>query len=152
KRSGSNLLIVGPRDEAVLTMVSLGLVALSAQFPRGAARFVVFESTAPGSPERAYFERVLQCVPHEVLLGKAGDVSEIMNRLAGDLQQHAASERAGGSATFLFLHGLQNFKKLRQDDDFSFAPDDSGGGNPGAQLQKLISEGPSHGLHIVATL
>src|SRR5688572_12326084 len=43
KRSGSNLLMVGQRDEPVLAMVSIALISLAAQFPRDAARFIIFE-------------------------------------------------------------------------------------------------------------
>src|SRR5262249_33755391 len=106
----------------------------------------------PSSPERAYLQRVAQLARHEVVLAKAGDLNEIMNDLASDLQQRTEGQRAGAPVIFLFLHGLQNFKKLRQDDDFSFSTDDSSGGTPAAQLQKLISEGPSHGLHLIATV
>lgn len=150
KRSGSNLLIVGQRDEAVLAMIASGLISLSAQFPRGGAKFIVFESTAPGSPERAFLERVVRAVPHEIILAKPGDLSEVLTKLSEDLQQRTSDDHAPAPETFLFLHGMQNFKKLKQDDDFGFSGDD--GANPATLLQKLISEGPSHGIHIIATL
>jgi S-DNA-T family DNA segregation ATPase FtsK/SpoIIIE len=151
KRSGSNLLIVGQRDEAVLAMVASGLISLSAQFPRGSAKFIVFESTAPGSPERAFLERVVRAVPHEITLAKPGDLGDVLNKLSEDLQQRISDEHAPAPETFLFLHGMQNLKKLKQEDDFAFSTDDSGA-NPATQLQKLNSEGPSHGIHVIATL
>jgi DNA segregation ATPase FtsK/SpoIIIE, S-DNA-T family len=55
------------------------------------------------------------------------------------------------TTTFLFIHGLQNFKKLKQDDDFGFSSGDDGA-NPATLLQKLISEGPAHGIHLFATV
>ena len=150
KRSGNNLLMVGQRDESVLAMLSLALLVLSAQHPRGTARFILFESTAPGSPERAYLEKVVQAVPHEIILAKGGDLGDIMNNLAADLAKRSEDEHAPAPTTFLFIHGVQNFKKFKQDDDFSFS---SGGeANPAAQLTKLVSEGPSLGIHIIATL
>ena len=152
KRSGNNLLVVGQRDEPVLAIVSVALVSLAAQFPRGTVRFVLFESMAPGSAEREFLERVIKAVPHEVTLAKPGDLSEVMNGLANDLKERTESERVEASTTFVFIHGLQNFKKFRQDDDFAFTTDDSGGANAAAQLQKLISEGPSHGVHVFATV
>src|SRR5437660_6744034 len=59
KRSGSNLLVVGQREEAALAILSFSLVALAAQYPLGAAKFVLFESTLPGSSERAFLERII---------------------------------------------------------------------------------------------
>jgi hypothetical protein len=151
RRSGSNLLIVGQRDEAVLAMVASGLISLSAQFPRGGVKFIVFESTAPGSPERAFLERVVRAVPHEIILAKPSELSEVLARLSEDLQQRTSNEHAPTPEMFLFLHGMQNLKKLKQDDDFAFSTADSGA-NPATQLQKLNSEGPSHGIHVIATL
>jgi len=150
KRSGNNLLMVGQRDEPVLAMLSIALISLAAQFARGAARFVVFESTPPGSPERDLIERVAKAIPHQILFGKPGDIGEVINSLAEDLKNRTDNEQAGAAPIFLFIHGLQNFKKFRPDDEFAFSSDD--GANPAAQLQKLISEGPSHGIHVFATV
>jgi S-DNA-T family DNA segregation ATPase FtsK/SpoIIIE len=149
KRSGSNLLIVGQRDEATLAMLSIAFLSLSAQFPKGTVRFVVFESTAPNSPERAFLEKVVGAIPHETILAKGGDLGDVVNRLADDLKQRSDDEHAPAPATFLVIHGLQNFKKFRQDDDFGFSGEEA---NPAAQLQKLIAEGPSHGIHVLATI
>ena len=40
RQSGNNLLLVGQRDEAMLAMLSVGLVSLAAQYPRGTTRFI----------------------------------------------------------------------------------------------------------------
>jgi hypothetical protein len=152
KRSGNNLLIVGQREESVLAITSLALIALAAQYPAGSAKFILFESTPPGSTERAFVEAVVDAIPHEIILGKSGDLGEVMNSLSEDLKNRLENEQAPVPATFLFLHGLQNFRKLRQDDDFSFSGGDGESANPASQLQKLIVEGPSHGIHVIATL
>jgi ABC-type multidrug transport system fused ATPase/permease subunit len=152
KRSGNNLLMVGQRDEPVLAMLSVALISLAAQFPRGTARFILFESTATASPEREFLERTIKAIPHEITLARGGDFSEIMNGLADDLKRRTDSEHADAPTTFVFIHGLQNFKKFKQDEDFAFTTDDSSGANAAAQLQKLISEGPSHGIHVFATV
>jgi hypothetical protein len=150
KRSGSNLLIVGQREEAVLAMIASGLISLSVQFLPDGAKFIIFESTAPGSPERAFLERVVRAVPHEILLAKPGELADVLTRLSEDLQRRTSDEHTPAPEIFLFLHGMQNLKKLKQDDDFGFSSDD--GANPATQLQKLINEGPSHGIHVIAAL
>ncbi len=151
KRSGSNLLMIGQRDEPVLALLSLSLLALATQFPRGTAKFVLLESTAPESPERTFLERVVKALPHDVTLARGGELADTLNALADDLQKRTEDEHAPAPTTFVFIHGLQNFKKLKQDDDFGFSSGD-GGANPAAQLQKLISEGPGHGIHLFATV
>ncbi|HMJ89466.1 MAG TPA: FtsK/SpoIIIE domain-containing protein, partial [Candidatus Acidoferrum sp.] len=164
-RSGNNLLIVGQREEAVIAMLSASLIALAAQFSSKtpaedarptsetrAAKFILFESTAPGTSERAFVERVAQAIPQGVTVAKPGDVPEIFNSLVDDLQARSSDENASAVPTFLFLHGLQNLKKLKQDDEFAFSSSGDDGPSPSSQLQKLITEGPAHGIHVIATL
>ena len=45
---------------------------------------------------------------------------------------------------------MQRFKKLRHEDDFSFGDSDSS--NPGSQMNDLITDGSSHGIHLIATI
>ncbi len=72
RQSGNNLLLVGQREEAMLAMLSVGLVSLAAQYPLGAARFILCDGTAPGTSQREYIERVIQAIPHPITLAKAG--------------------------------------------------------------------------------
>ena len=61
-------------------------------------------------------------------------------------------EKGRAPETFVLIHGLQNYKKLRQEDDFSFSSSDAGSAaNPAAVLMSLINEGPSQGFHVIAT-
>jgi len=76
-----------------------------------------------------------------------------MGSLEEELKKRAGEEQAAdGPPTFLFIHGLENFKKLRQEEEFSFSSSSAEGGvNPAAALLSLISEGPSHGFHVIVT-
>jgi len=150
KQSGNNLLVVGQNAEASLSMLALALVALGAQYPRGAVRFVLLDSTTPESPEREFLDRVVQAVPHEIVRVKGGDVAEAMNTLAEDLKRRGEEEAAAGAPeTFVLIHDLQNYKKLRQEDEFSFSSTDTA--SPASILLSLISDGPAHGIHVIAT-
>jgi hypothetical protein len=153
RQSGNHVLIVGQNDEAALSMIAVGLVSLAAQYPPGAVRLLLLDSIPPGSPQRAFLDRVLASIPHPVTQIKNSDLDGIMGSLDMDLKSRADTEQ-GTSApdTFLFIQGVQNFKKLRQEDEFSFSSSsESAGPNPAAALQHLISDGPSHGVHIVAS-
>ncbi len=153
RRSGSNLLIVGQREEAVLAMFAVGLISLAAQHPRGAARFVFFDSTLPDTPQREFFERVFRGIPHELVVAKSGDIPEVMKRLEADLNGRIEDAQAPGPETFVFLHELQNYKKLRQDEDMAFSlGGDDAAGNPAQQLARLVTDGPSHGIHVIASV
>ena len=149
RQSGNNLLVVGQNAEASLSMLAVALVSLSAQYPRGAARFVLLDSTVPDSPDRQFLDRVVQAVPHEVVRVKGGEVADAMNGLAEELKRRGGDEQAAGPETFVLIHELQNYKKLRQEDEFSFSSTDTA--SPASILLNIISEGPAHGIHVIAT-
>ncbi len=151
RQSGNNLLIVGQREETVLGLLTTGVVGLSAQFPRGAARVIFLDSSAPGSAEREYVGRILADPPRNVQVARPGDLQEIMAALAADRAARASGADAEAAPpVFLIIHGLHRFPKLRFEDDFSFgAP--GGEASPGAALNELVTEGTRLGLHVIAS-
>ena len=60
RQSGNNLLLVGQRDEAMLAMLSVGLVSLAAQYPLGTARFILCDGAAPGTSQREYIDGIVR--------------------------------------------------------------------------------------------
>jgi len=155
RQSGSNLLVVGQREEAALAIGAVSLVSLAAQFPKGGAKFVVCDGTLPGSPEGVFLESVMAAIPHEVEVVKNHDIPEVMGRLDAELKIRSADEVAAAEAptTFLILLGLAKFKKLKQEDDFDFSfSGEESGPAPGAQFADLVAEGPGHGMHVIAAV
>jgi hypothetical protein len=151
RQSGGNLLVVGQSEERTTTILAVALVSLAAQFPKAAARFVLFDSTPPGFPQREFLERVVKAVPHETVQASNSNLAEVMAALAEELKQRAENE-SSGPEIFVLIQGLQNFKKLRAEDEFSFSSSDSGGlPNPAATLMSLITEGSACGIHVIVT-
>jgi len=150
RRSGSNLLIVGQREEAIQAMFAISLAALGAQHPRGTVRFAVLDPSPAGSPERAALELAARGLPHEITWAGA-DVSPAIARLADELARRLERPDSSAPRVFLLIHGLQQFRKLRPEDEYSFSSDASAA-SPAAQLSKLIMEGPPHGLHVIASV
>ena len=154
RQSGSNLLIVGQREEASLTLVGMSMLALAAQYPAGSVKFVLLHAAPPGSPEENFMEGIVKAIPHEVTVARGQDVSGAINDIATELKARGG-DGAGNDAPaiFLFIHGLQRYKKLRAEDDFSFSSGSSDDGpNPSAQFNEIINEGASHGIHIIAAV
>ena len=153
RQSGNHLLIVGQRDEAALAMVASSLVALAAQHPRGTARFVVLDSSAPESSELTFLEKVVRLIPHDIALARNTGIPELMTGFAAELEKRAdATYAAKAPTSYLFVLGLQRFKTLRNEDDFDFSLESGKDApKPGAVFNKLISEGASLGFHIVCT-
>ena len=72
----SVVLIVGQHDEAILATMSFALVSLAAQYPVGAAEFVVLDSNPPWFAAAHYFERVIKTIPHKVTVTSGGNFAE----------------------------------------------------------------------------
>jgi len=73
-----------------------------------------------------------------------------MTALAEDLKRRTDDGEAKSPETFILVQGLQNFKKLRQEDEFSFSSGDAGTApNPAAALLNLVSDGPGRGFHVI---
>jgi len=153
RQSGSNLVLVGQREEAVLAIFSIGLISLAAQFPLGAAQIILCDSTPPGAPQRALLESVLQAIPHPIALVRPTDLPNLMARLAGEMKQRAeAPDPDAAPPIFLLLHGLQKFGRLRYEEDFSFSSSDSDAPpNPAVVLNSLLTEGARLGFHVIAS-
>jgi hypothetical protein len=152
RQSGSNLLIVGQRDEAVLAMFSLGLIALAAQYPAGAAQIILCDATAPGTPQREFLEKVVRSIPRDLTLARPGDLPGLMQELATEMSQRAqAADPDTAPPVFLFINGLQKYSRLRHEEDFGFAAGDAGAPpNPAVVLNDLICEGTRLGFHVIA--
>ena len=150
RQSGSNLLIVAQSEERTAVILSVALISLATQFPKTAAHFVILDSTPPEFPQRKFLERVIHTLPHETILAGNGNLMEVMTNLAEELKQRAENA-SSGPEIFVLIQGLQNFKKLRQEDEFSFSSGSGDAPNPAAILLNLITEGPARGIHVIAT-
>jgi len=102
---------------------------------------VLLESTAPGSRERAFLDGIVAALPHPVI---RGDVESALGTIAAEL-----GDRPTGHRTFIFIHNLQNFKRLRAEDEFSFSADPE---SPAAKLARILSEGAASGVHLVVSV
>jgi len=148
RQSGNHLLIVGQREETITSMLAASLVALAAQHPAGTAKFVLFHTGGPGGGD--LLTGVSADLPGRVTVVQPNDIARAMDDLAGELQLRMAGE-AQTPPVFVFIHGLQKFKKLRYEDDYDFSGGGDSAANPGKQLNTLITEGSSHGIHLIVT-
>jgi hypothetical protein len=153
RQGGNNLLLVGQRDEAMLAMLSVGLVSLAAQYPLGKARFILCDATAPGTSQREYLDRIVQAIPHPITQARPGELGDLMKELGQEMKQRAeAADPEAAPPVFLFIHGLQKYSKLRYEEDFGFSSGDAEAEpNPAMVLNNLVCEGTRLGFHVIAT-
>ncbi|MEI8108669.1 MAG: FtsK/SpoIIIE domain-containing protein, partial [Verrucomicrobiota bacterium] len=152
RQAGNHLLIVGQRDESALAILGLSLLALTAQFPKATAQFFVIHSLNPQSAEEAFLEKIIASTPQKITVITPNDLPQQINELASELKARSLGQRPPDAPPlFLFIHGLHKIKKLRHEDDFSFSSSDSAP-TPSAQFAELLTEGSSHGIHLLVSV
>lgn len=155
RQSGQHLLIVGQRDEATLIMLGLSLLALAAQYPAGTAKFYLLHSATPGTPEAFFIDQMAVALPSSLTQVRPSDAGTAIAEIAEELKSRNASSVGSASSAppvFVIVHGLHRFKKLRQEDEFSFSMDSDSGESAGAQFASLLTEGSSQGIHLLVSL
>jgi len=150
RQSGGNLLVVAQSEERSVSMLVVALMSLAAQYPREAARFIVLDNTPSGFPQREFLQRAVDALPQDVVMAGNAELPETMTALADELKKRGEGAVSDAPEIFVLIQGIQNFKKLRQEDEFSFSSSDSAGA-PAATLVNLITEGPARGIHVILT-
>jgi DNA segregation ATPase FtsK/SpoIIIE, S-DNA-T family len=153
RQSGNNLLLIGQREEATLSIFSIALLSLAAQYPNGSARLILADATAPATPPRDFLESIFKAIPRSLTVAKPGDLPVLLKGLVDELKTRSENDPARDAApVFLFIHGLQRFSKLRYEEDFGFSSSDSDAPpNPSALLNTLLTEGAALGFHVIAS-
>jgi DNA segregation ATPase FtsK/SpoIIIE, S-DNA-T family len=148
RQSGRHLLLVGQNDEAVAAIFGLGMLALAVQHPRDhAPKFYLIHSALSGTPDCEFLESIAQ---GRAQISQGHEASEFIAEIHAEMKRRNEAGSAGTPPIFLFIHGLQKFRKLRYEEDFSFGGDEAP--KPGNQLNEIISEGPPVGVHLVTSL
>jgi S-DNA-T family DNA segregation ATPase FtsK/SpoIIIE len=148
RQSGRHLLLVGQNDEAVAAIMGLGMFALAAQHPRDRApKFYLVHSALADTPDCLFLEGIAQ---GRAQISQGHEAPEFIAEIHAEMKRRSEEGSAGDPPIYLFIHGLQKFRKLRYEEDFSFGGDDAP--KPGTQLNEIISEGPPVGVHLILSL
>jgi S-DNA-T family DNA segregation ATPase FtsK/SpoIIIE len=147
---GHNLLLVGQQDDAALSVMTVALISLCAQYPPNGARFFVLDGTPDDDPNAGYLGRVANVPPHQVRLIDRSDLVPALSAVATEVTARQKGESADRSPCFVFIHGAQRFRELRKEDDFGF-------GRRGAErtasagelLATILRDGPTMNAFVV---
>ena len=139
-QSGANLLIVGQQPDRALGLMAAILTGLKMQLPEDQRQLLVLNGLHATAPESHVLETFGDVVAHHELGPKLQEIAkEVENR-----------HENGGlrPAIFLCVYGLNRFRKLRQEDDFSFGADDKP--KPDKDFANILRDGPEVGIHVIA--
>jgi ABC-type multidrug transport system fused ATPase/permease subunit len=145
RRSGRNLLIAGQHEDHARALLAAALISLAAQNSPRNIRFFILETQSTGS--HLSLSNLAAKLPHEVTVATPGDLPAIMRSLVDEIERREAGQ--GGPQAFLIIQNLPAFKSLRPEDEFSISFDE-GKTSPAADFQRIYTDGPIHGIHVIA--
>lgn len=149
RQSGRHLLLVGQNDEAIAALFGLAIIGLTAQHPRDKAPiFYLIHGALIETPEFDFLEAAAAKGHAKITQGH--EAADFISEVHHEMKRRSDEGSAADPPIFLLIHGLQKFRKLRYEEDFSFGGDDLP--KPGSQLNEIISEGPSLGIHLIISL
>ena len=170
RHAGSNLLVVGHREEAALGVLTSAVVSLAVQgrvetadpdgnrqqagddqegqvgIPRH-SRFVIFDGTRPESSEVGTWQKVIQALPVPAELVGLRDGVGALNAVRDELERRESLSEEQ-PPLFLVIHNAGRFRELRRkEDDFSFSTDRDKAPSAEKQLAEILRNGPAFGIH-----
>ena len=153
RQSGNHLLLVGQRDDAIMAIMSIAIVSLSAQFARDDISFIFIDSNPQGSNERDTIEKYIKSISSKIDTNFDHDAEELIQSIGQEMTRRESSTSKNESPIFIFINDLQKFKKLRYDEELAYSFDDSSKeGNPALILNEIITEGPPLGIHLIVAI
>jgi len=149
RAGGGNLLVVGQHREAAFATVCATVIGLAARHEPGSIRMVVLN----GGGNEEYTERLgrlADALPHNLEIVEPRNIPVLMDELGG----MATAEDDDGDdksrpRVFVFVFGIQRFRKLRQDEDAMFSLDREESTPPSQRFADVLRDGPERGIHSV---
>lgn len=153
QQNGGHLLILGQNDEMAFSMVISSLISLAAQYSEGLVEFLVLDALPDHSSHRELLDQVVSLLPQTVRTLRDESLEDMMEYLDSKLESGGKETGEPEKAIFVLVTGLQFFKKLKPEDEFSFgASNEEGSKQPGNVFERMIREGPGVGIHAIVTV
>jgi hypothetical protein len=156
RQAGSNLLVVGQREDAAVAITAVAMLSLAAQVPvpeeGSLPSFVLLDGLTADSPLAGLCQGVARDLPHRTTIVGRREVAETMQVLAEEIARRVANDRPDHAPIFLFILGLQRVRDLRQSEGFGFSFSSSSEGTPPAADQlfrQVFTDGPAVGVHAI---
>lgn len=153
RQSGSHLLAVGQSTERSLSLLTVSLVSLAAQYPEGQAEFIILDPHGSQSKADGWFQKIAAIFPNRIKIGGPAEVSGLMAELEKELTTRAPTSGRDAPEVFLIVHELQRFKALKPEDQFKFSLDDdtSATASPSSVFESLLGDGGPCGMHVLVS-
>jgi DNA segregation ATPase FtsK/SpoIIIE, S-DNA-T family len=149
RQGGSNLMLVGHREEAALGVLATSMISLAAQDLR--ATFHVLDGMRPDAPETGFYKRIAAATAQPVSISGVRKMPQVIAEIAAEVARREESGIDDDPPIYLVIHDLGRFRELRKDEsDFGFSSmSDDKPPSPSKQFVKILQEGPAVGVHVL---
>ena len=134
--SGQNVLIIGQNEKSALSIIISSLTSLALNNPPDKCSFYIFDGSSTEQPRDDIFDSIKSILPHEVNVVKPAQAETV-------IQEIKARDTENGHKVFLFFHAFQKFRKLKQEDSFTWDDDTP---SPGKTISEIFNEGPERNI------
>ena len=152
RQSGSNLMVVGQREDASAGVAAAALVSIAAQCGSD-ARVVLLDGTPvddAGHEKLAGLRRELG------LRGDSGGFREadsLITHVVEEVRRRAATGESKLETILLVVHSLHRFRSLRRnEDDYGFGSSGAAAVSGDKLLAEILRDGPTVGVHVLVTV
>ncbi|MGA1045886.1 MAG: cell division protein FtsK, partial [Phycisphaerales bacterium] len=134
-----------------LGMIAAGGLGAAAQRDAGSLRVLLADGTPADDPSFGTLPRIAERLPCETRALSPRDLPDALAELAQEVVARQDDPTRDATTTLLVVHGIHRFRDLRRnEDDYGFSSDD-GPPKPDKLLAAILREGPSVGVHVVAS-
>jgi len=152
RQSGSNLMVVGQREDSSAAVVAAALVSVAAQCGSN-ARVVLLDGTPV---DDAACDKLAGLRRELTLRGDSGGFREAearMTEVAEEVRRRLVTGESKLEPILLVVHSLHRFRSLRRnEDDYGFGSGGAASVSGDKLLAEILRDGPAVGVHVLITV
>ena len=150
RQSGSNLLVIGQREDALLGVAMSSIVSIAAQCAPGEAQIYIVDATPDDDPRAGQLRALADLLPHDARIVPQRDLEQTLSQIVEEVRERIASNESDAPAVLLLIHSMQRIRALRRNEDsFGFSTTEDETPKPDKLLLEALRDGPGVGVHVV---
>ena len=150
RQSGTNIMLVGQREDAAMGISAGVIVSLASQYKSDQCQLFLLDGTPPDDEN---FGRLAGLQERLQISGAAGglrDAESILEKVTSELLRRQGDHSAQSPTCVVLIHAIHRFRSLRRnEDDFSYSASGDTAPTPDKLLAALLRDGPGLGIHVM---
>ena len=150
RQSGTNIMLVGQREDAAMGISAGVIVSLASQYKSDQCQLFLLDGTPPDDEN---FGRLAGLQERLQISGAAGglrDAESILEKVTSELLRRQVEHSAQSPTCVVLIHAIHRFRSLRRnEDDFGYSASGDTAPTPDKLLAALLRDGPGLGIHVM---